>query len=132
MFGPGFDRGQHAMLTLSIAMLISIASGPVMVVLLMSGRSGWTLANGAVALTLNVVLNLILIPRYGMEGAALAWLASILFNNAAGILEVRYLLKLTPFGSGLATVALASTACFGVLGLLTRQVLGMSLPWFLA
>ncbi len=132
VFGPGFDRGQHAMLTLSIAMLISIASGPVMVVLLMSGRSGWTLANGAVALTLNVVLNLILIPRYGMEGAALAWLASILFNNAAGILEVRYLLKLTPFGSGLATVALASTACFGVLGLFTRQVLGMSLPWFVA
>ena len=43
------------------AMLVSMATGPVDTVLLMAGKSGWNLANTAVALTLNVGLNLVLI-----------------------------------------------------------------------
>jgi O-antigen/teichoic acid export membrane protein len=131
VYGKEFVAGQHVMVILGVAMLISIASGPVMMVLLMSGKSWWTLANSAVAVTLNVVLNMVLIPRLGMEGAAIAWLTSITFNNLAGVVEVKYLLKLTPFGAGFFTVAGASVVCFGLLGLATRQLLGMSLPWFL-
>jgi O-antigen/teichoic acid export membrane protein len=132
IYGKGFDAGQHVMVTLAAAMLVSIASGPVMMVILMSGKSWWTLANSAVSVTLNVVLNILLIPRLGMEGAAIAWLASITFNNLAGVVEVRYILKLTPFGSGFFLAAAAAVGCFGLLGLATRELVGMSLEWFLA
>jgi O-antigen/teichoic acid export membrane protein len=100
------------------------------VVLLMSGRSMWTLFNSMIGLGINVGLNLWLIPKYGMEGAALAWSASIVFNNLAGIIEVKALLKLSPFGPGSAIPMVASVVCFGGLGLLTRHVFGMTLGTF--
>jgi len=131
VFGRGYESGQAAMVTLSIAQLISIACGPVMVVLLMGGKSGWTAWNSGVSLVANIVLNLLLIPHLGMEGAALAWLVSIVINNVAGVIEVRYLLGLTPFGKGFPLVAGASLACFGGLGLLVRILFGPGLVVFL-
>jgi hypothetical protein len=72
----------------------------------------------------------VLIPRYGMNGAAFAWLVSIAVNNVAGLIEVRYLLGLTPFGAGFSLVAGASLVCFGGLGLAARVLFGVSLPVF--
>jgi len=130
IFKPAYVAGQHALLILSLAMMFSTLSGPVQVVLLMSGRSMWTLFNSMIGLGINVGLNLWLIPKYGMEGAALAWSASIVFNNLAGIIEVKALLKLSPFGPGSAIPMVASVVCFGGLGLLTRHVFGMTLGTF--
>ena len=65
VFGDGFGGGAIVLTILSLAMLASMACGPVDVVLLMGGRSWWSAGNTMVALTLNVVLNLILIPRTG-------------------------------------------------------------------
>jgi len=130
VYGPAYQSAQGAMVILSLAMLISIASGPVMVVLLMGGKSGWTAWNGGLSLVLNLVLNIALIPRFGMNGAAIAWLVSIVVNNVAGLIEVRYLLGLTPFGSGFSLVAAASVVIFGGLGLGARVLFGPSLPVF--
>lgn len=130
IFKPAYVTGQHALVILSVAMMFSTLSGPVQVVLLMSGRSMWTLFNSMVGLGINLGLNLWLIPKYGMEGAALAWSASIFFNNLAGIIEVKGLLKLSPFGPGSAIPMVASVVCFGGLGLLTRHVFGMTLGTF--
>ena len=55
------------------AMLVATAVGPVDIVLLMSGKSLWNLLNTAVAVTANIVLNLLLIPHLGITGAAIAW-----------------------------------------------------------
>ena len=65
VFGPGFDTGATALAILCVAMLVSMATGPIDTVLLMAGKSGWNLANTAVALGLNVGLNLVLIPASG-------------------------------------------------------------------
>jgi len=96
----------------------------------MGGKSSWTLINSMVSLGLNLGLNLALIPRYGMTGAAVAWTVSIVANNLAAVVELRYLLKLSPFGRGFPLVSLASATCFGGLGLVTRLTLGASLPTF--
>jgi O-antigen/teichoic acid export membrane protein len=130
VFRPQYLAGQDALLILSLAMLVSTAAGPCMVVLLMGGKSTWTLMNSVFALTLNVVLNLLLIPRLGMEGAALAWTASIVANNVAGVVEVWFLLKLTPFSRAFPVIAGASLVLFGGLGVLVREVFGMTLASF--
>ena len=58
VFGPGFDEGATALAILSMAMLVNLGTGNVTVVLLMGGKSSWNLLNTAVALVLNVGLNI--------------------------------------------------------------------------
>jgi O-antigen/teichoic acid export membrane protein len=130
LFGPEFVAGQHALLILSLAMLVNLGTGNVTVVLLMGGKSSWNVVNTAVALTLNVGLNLYLIPRYGMNGAAISWAVSIVTDNALALLEVRHFMGMAPFGSGYGVVAALAVACFAGTGLVVRATLGMSLGSF--
>lgn len=127
MFGPAFGAGQWALVILSAAMLVNLATGNVTVVLLMSGKSALNLINAAVSLVLNVALNLTLIPLMGITGAAVAWAVSIVFVNVAPVVQVRLCLGLRPpFGSGYSVVAVAAVLCFGVLGSVARLLLGSS------
>jgi O-antigen/teichoic acid export membrane protein len=131
VFGPQFASGDAVLVILAVPMLLAMAAGPVNVVLLMAGKSSWNLLNVALALVVNVVLNFILIPPFGITGAAVAWAATIVVWNVAALLEVRFLLGLQPLGSGFPIVALVSVACFGGLGLVIRLGLGPTLAAFL-
>jgi O-antigen/teichoic acid export membrane protein len=131
VFGPEFVAGRTALLILSLAMLVSMATGPVDVVLLMGGKSSWNLLNTVVALAVNVSLNLLLIPHLGIEGAAIAWAASIVVNNLAPLAEVWMLLRLDPFGPGFFTAAVCATTCYGGVGLAVRLTVGLTVPAFL-
>jgi O-antigen/teichoic acid export membrane protein len=124
VFGPGFDEGATALAILSMAMLVNLGTGNVTVVLLMGGKSSWNLLNTAVALALNVGLNLILIPRFGMEGAAIAWAVSIIVDNLMALTEVWLFLGMRPFGSGYLPAASAALGCFGLVGLAARGIFG--------
>ncbi len=124
VFGASFTTGGPVLVILSLAMLVSMACGPVDVVLLMGGRSWWSAANTIVALILNVVLNLALIPRFGITGSAVAWFVSILVRNILPLIQVSRFLGLTPFGPGFKAAALASVPIFGGVGILCRAALG--------
>jgi O-antigen/teichoic acid export membrane protein len=130
VFGPEFATGQTALLILSLAMLVNLGTGNVSMVLLMGGKSGWQLLNQGVSLTVNVALNVWLIPRYGMNGAAIAWGVAIAVDNLMAVAEVRYLFGIGPFGPGYAVVVGATLACFGGVGLAVRALLGATLPSF--
>jgi O-antigen/teichoic acid export membrane protein len=130
LFGPGFVEGDVALLVLAGTMMVATAVGPVDVVLLMGGKSLWHLLNTLVALALNIGLNLILIPRMGIVGAAVAWSASILFNNLAPVIQVWLLLRLHPFGPAFWRVTGSAALCFGLLALLVRGLMGPSLAGF--
>ncbi|MGN6378991.1 MAG: MATE family efflux transporter [Gaiellales bacterium] len=131
VFGHKFTPGASSLVILACAMIVATGIGPVDVVLLMGGRSFWNLFNVAVALVINVVLSLALIPHIGIAGAAIAWAAAILFNNVAPLLEVRAFLKVHPFGRGFPVVAGSALLCFGGIGLLVRLVAGASVPGFI-
>ena len=72
LFGPSYPQGATALSVLCAAMLVALAAGNVGSVLLMGGKSTWVLGDKILALTVNVAANLILIPRYGITGAAVA------------------------------------------------------------
>lgn len=127
IFGGGFSRGATALLILALAQLVNLGTGNVLIVLLMAGKSSWNLINSAISVALNIGLNLILIPRWGINGAAVAWAVSILCTNLAALIEVRYLLKLRPFGRGYFVIAGAAAVCFGVAGIVIRAAMGMTL-----
>jgi O-antigen/teichoic acid export membrane protein len=131
VFGPEFEAGATALVILALPMLVAMAAGPVNVVLVMAGKGSWNLFNVAIALVTNVVLNVVLIPPFGISGAAVAWAATIIVLNVAALLEVGVFLKLRPLGSGFAIVACVSTACYGALGLVVRLTLGTTVPAFI-
>jgi O-antigen/teichoic acid export membrane protein len=125
-FGPGFSSGQHALLILSLAMLMGTGTGNVSTVLLMGGKSGSVLFNTAAALVVDVLLDLLLIPRHGIEGAAIAWLLSIAVGELLALWQVWRHLRIDPLGWGFAVASLGSVMCYGGVGLLVRWSLGPS------
>jgi O-antigen/teichoic acid export membrane protein len=127
VFGSDFPTGAEVVATMSAAMLLSTGLGPVDMVLLMAGKSGWNLINTVIALTTNVILNLMLVPHLGIEGAAIAWAASVALNNLLPYAEVRALLRISPFAVPGSVPALGALISFGVVGFLARLALGPTL-----
>jgi O-antigen/teichoic acid export membrane protein len=130
VFGHEFVAGHTALLVLSIGMLVFIGTGNNKIVLLMGGKSGWNLAISGMVLVTNLTLNLVLIPKFGVLGAAISLAASIALDNISTTIVVLYALRLQPFGKGYAVVALSSIACYVGLGIAVRLALGMTIGTF--
>jgi O-antigen/teichoic acid export membrane protein len=128
IFGHRYTVGAAALVVISLAMLVNLGTGNVTVVLLMGGKSSLSAYNALSALVVNVGLNLILLPRIGIVGAAIAWAASIVVENVAAAIEVWLMFKIGAFGKGYWLVAAASVGCFAVPGLAARALLGQTLP----
>ncbi|MBW3601575.1 MAG: polysaccharide biosynthesis C-terminal domain-containing protein [Actinobacteria bacterium] len=128
VFGPGFEQGAAALTILALGMLVNLGTGNNTTVLLMGGRSSWALANSAAALSTNVVLNVALIPRFGIAGAAFAWVVSIAVENVAASLQLQRFMGLRPLGGGYGVVTLSATVAFGALGLVARTLAAPSWP----
>jgi len=124
VFGRDFAGGQVVLVVLAATMLVATAVGPVDVVLLMGGGSAWNLVNTLLALGANLALNVVLIPRYGLAGAAAASAAGTLLNNLLPLVQVWRSMGLHPFGTGVAVAAGLSAVCFGLLGVALRALLG--------
>lgn len=127
VFGSGYERGAPVVIILCLSMLVGTSCGPVDVVLLMGGRSTVSLMNTGLALAVNVGLDLLLIPRYGIVGAALGWTAAIFLNNLLPLWQVNRLLSMHPFGPATQRVMLTAALSTGVLTLIVRLLLGQNL-----
>ncbi len=89
LFGEEFKIGVTAFIFLSCGRLISSFSGSVGNILQMTGNQNIyakILLFGAI---LNVLLNLILIPRYGISGAAIASMSSLIVWNLSMVLVIK-------------------------------------------
>lgn len=80
-FGPEYAPGHIPLAILSAGQLINAAAGSVGLLLNMSGHERDTARGFAVATIINVVLNVLLIPRFGIAGAAIATAASLAIWN---------------------------------------------------
>lgn len=81
LFGPDFTQGQTALTILSIGQLVNTGAGSVGLLLIMTGHereAAWGVSVSAVA---NVILNALLIPVWGLEGAAMATACSMILWN---------------------------------------------------
>ncbi|MGV3102509.1 lipopolysaccharide biosynthesis protein [Rothia sp. 32237D007AR] len=107
-FGEGFTAGAPLFFIIGVAMLVQMAAGGVQSVLLMSGRARWQLYNKLSALVVALVLNLVLIPLWGLAGAAVAWAAAVLTDCALATVQVYGKLGICPrLGEVLPVMALA-------------------------
>lgn len=81
LFGSGFEDGRGALTVLTLSQLFNATAGPVGLLLIMANREKSAAWGYAAAAGLNAALNLILIPRMGVTGAALATAASTVVWN---------------------------------------------------
>jgi O-antigen/teichoic acid export membrane protein len=122
LFGGAFVAGAAVTVILAAGQLVNAATGPCGTVLNMSGRVALNMADNVATLILNVLLNLVLIPAYGIVGAAVAWAVSLAVVNVARVVQVRRLIGALPVSRGLATGLLAGAVAL-VAGLGASAVL---------
>ncbi len=124
VFGHSYRAGATVMVILGLAMLVATACGQVDMVLITTGRSSWSLANGVLAVSVNVGMDLLLIPRYGITGAAIGWSAAIAITNLVPLAQVATLVRLHPLGRGTLTACGLSVVSFCAVPLTMRTWVG--------
>jgi O-antigen/teichoic acid export membrane protein len=128
IFGSGFTGGTTVTVVLALAQLVNSATGPCGYMLLMSGRHTLQSINNVAALVVNIALNLWLIPRYGIVGAAISWAVVIGGFNIVRVIQVWAFLGMLPIdrvmgkgvvagGVGAAAAAVVSLVLEGPLAL---------------
>lgn len=133
IFGASYHAGFAVLSWLCVAMLLSTACGLADVVLSMGGRTSWNLTNAAVALAVNVGLDLWLIPGHGLEGAAIGWALAIVVRNLLAVGQVLASQRIHPMGAGVLAALSLSALAYGAIPLAVRVWWGAGvLPMVLA
>jgi O-antigen/teichoic acid export membrane protein len=130
LYGPGFREGATALAVLATSHLINVSCGLVGWILVGGGRSRTLLINNAVAAPFNILLGLILIPRFGLVGTALAVLGSVIVFNGMAVLEVWLGYRVFPFDRTFVKPIVAAAATFAVESVINRVVgpVGLRIP----
>jgi O-antigen/teichoic acid export membrane protein len=81
LFGSGFTPAYLTLVILSFSQLVNAAMGSVALLLIMTGYERDVALGMGMSAALNVILNAILIPHWGLEGAATATASSRIIWN---------------------------------------------------
>lgn len=82
LFGPGFDAGYPLLFVLILGVVARAAVGPAESLLTMTGHQNICAAAYAATLAINIGLNLLLIPQFGLWGAAIGTTVAMVFEAA--------------------------------------------------
>jgi O-antigen/teichoic acid export membrane protein len=115
LFGKAFSNGGHVLVVLTIGMLFRIGTGPVTTTLIVGGRSRLAFLDYLIVVVMEAALMLLLIPRLGALGAAIASAVGVTLNNLLPLLQVWRLLGFhvyrveywKPAAAGVAAVVVA-------------------------
>ena len=96
LFGEAFTTGYGALVVLSVGRIVNSWMGPVGFLMIMTEHQTVAVKLQAVNAVLSVLLNVTLIPPFGMIGAALASSSVVVIWNLAMYWKVRQRLKIDP------------------------------------
>jgi O-antigen/teichoic acid export membrane protein len=110
LFGASYVPAATALRILSVGFIISNFLGPNGATLVAMGEVRFVMWTTLAAAVVNVGLNIVLIPPLGIEGAAIASLASIICNNLMGVWKLYSLTRAQPLSKNLLKPTLTSLA----------------------
>jgi len=93
LYGQVYLAGSMVLIMVSIGQLVNAGVGSVWYIVIMTGYGRLNLIVKTIALMMNLTLNAILIPRYGINGAAFATMITTVFNNMIGFFLVKKILN---------------------------------------
>ena len=88
-FGEEFKKGTIALIVLTIGQFLNSISGSVNCILIMSDNKKIVNFNLFIAALLNIVINFFLTPMYGIIGAAISSMISLVYWNLLAIIFVK-------------------------------------------
>ncbi|MEK6855102.1 MAG: flippase [Nanoarchaeota archaeon] len=109
LFGQEYLGAENALRILAIGNFAASFMSTVPYNLIsMIGKSKLTLINTIFFVILNLILNLFLVPKYGLNGAAIATTISYLALSAVYIIQTKYLVSFIPLRRRMIKIALVS------------------------
>ena len=132
IFGPSFQSGGAVVTIGAVGQLFNCAVGSVGFLLLMSGNQAQLMKIESVSVALLIGLNILLVPRSGIAGAAIATTVTTIITNIWELVSVRRILKLFPYNAGY--IKLVWPGVFAIAGTvaLARAMSGINAPWKVA
>lgn len=127
LFGPEFIAGATALSILAFGFLILCIVGPTGQILQAYGKTKIILACSFIGAAINFGLNYLLIPLYGVNGAAIATGTSIATINIIHLLLVYRIGKMHPFKIIYLKPFFASILAVSIMYILTKYVVGVSI-----
>ena len=115
LFGPSFPDGTVALVALCIGQMVNVSTGNVGHMLAMSGRQMLQLADNVAVMVLNVALCVLMIPRFGLLGAAAGGAMAMAAVNLLRAAQVWWLYRITAYRWRVVKVAVAAAVAAPVL-----------------
>ena len=97
VYGPRFVAGAAALEILIIGLIVPVIVGTVGFILIMVGRTGWDLLVYVASFVVAVGIAVLLVPTYGMRGAAIAEAVTLTLSAFARLLLVKRFVDIWPF-----------------------------------
>jgi O-antigen/teichoic acid export membrane protein len=126
--GAEFASGSDALRILVIGQAINVSVGAAGFVLIMAGRTGWDLVVYAVSAALDLTLAWILVPRFGIEGAAAAQAITIALSNWLRLALVRRFVHIFPWDLMYLRLVIPTLAC--ATAMLVAHEVTLDTRWF--
>lgn len=122
IFNKEFAGGANCLRLLALgSIIVSISSYPDSIIS-MSGRSHIVLINTFIALMVNFIINYLLIPDYGIIGAAIGTIAAFVVITLLRVSIVYYLMKIHPLSKSLWKPILAGCITLLILLVINTQL----------
>jgi O-antigen/teichoic acid export membrane protein len=132
IFGPDFEIGWPILVIGTVGQLVNCGVGSVGYLLLMSGHQRDLIRIQSVMAIVMVAIGILLIPRWGVVGAAAAATITNLLSNLWYLREVRRKLEMSPYNMSYFRMLLPLAGMVSVLFLEHRLLLGIFSGWLLA
>ena len=130
IFGKSFENGAEAMIILALAQLVNIATGMCGSMAAMTGHPKLRLLNTAIRVGCSIVINLLLIPVWGMVGAAVAALLVEIIVNSIAVWQIWSLFGLLPYDKYILNPLIAGLGAFGAALISNRLLLVGEKPFY--
>jgi O-antigen/teichoic acid export membrane protein len=96
VFGSDYTQAYGVLSILIVGQLLNVMFGSVGMVLNMTGNQSYAARIAGMAAILNIVMNLIMIPNFGGEGAAVSTAVTLFIWNSLMYKSVKINTKLNP------------------------------------
>jgi O-antigen/teichoic acid export membrane protein len=103
-FGSDYGAGVWIVYLVSVSQLVRASTGSSGYILVMTGEQNLVFRITVITAVWHLVLNLILIPKYGPTGAAISLSTSLILSNLLALYEVKRIHDINPFSRGLLKV----------------------------
>jgi len=123
LFGKEFIYGHTALILVACGSIIGVVTGQASSMNAMTGHPRFNLISAITTFTVNIILNILLIPNHGIIGAAVATLISSLIGNSMSLLYLYFTQKIQPYNIDYLKPILAGGLSYAVIYFLNNTIM---------